>query len=587
MTTFLNMKKIFTLINLILVLLLSFAILYHPNTSLDQDLGRHIKIGEIIVQTKQIPITNLFTYTNTDFPFSNHHWLSEVVFYLFNAEFGILSISFLKIFILLAVLVIIMYLSSKIADVNSALIGFTLYIPLFMSRTDERPEIFGILFFSFLLLIYLYLIKKNKNWLFVVPIIQMLWVNMHITFIYGYLLIVILTIVNYQKNRQHSRLLILIFGISILLGLINPQFFDGLIYPLKVFSNYGYSIVENQNLFYLANLTSNIFIKYFWAISLTGWAFIIFAIYKKWCNADLTYILLYSVFFLVSLQMLRNFPFFSIVGIICMSYFLHKLFLQKHLNSSLVSIILMLILGFYNYQIVSDNFYQTFDINKKFKVEVKDSYRKATNFILKNDLRGPIFNNFDIGGYLDYALYPKIKTYVDNRPEAFPVNFFDEYKKQYELKEIKEIFNKYKINTIVYSHTDGTGWASEFLKQIKNLPEYKMIYFDANVVMFEKNSRLKTITDADFEKTIKDTKDSHDLMNIYRYLWLIDKRQIAPLALEKAYENNPKSCQIQLQYGYQLASTDNLFQRSIARNIFKDIWFCPFPNEIKNEIANL
>lgn len=581
------MKKILTIANVLLALLLSFVILYHPNTSLDQDLGRHIKIGEIIVQTKQIPTTNLFTYTNTDFPFSNHHWLSEVVFYLFNAGLGMLSISFLKIFILLTTLIIVIYLSSKIADVNSALIGFTLYIPLFMSRTDERPEIFGILFFSLLLLIYLYLVKKNKNWLFVVPIIQMLWVNMHITFIYGYLLIVILTIVNCQKNRQHSRLFISTLGISIIAGLINPQFFDGLIYPLKVFSNYGYSIVENQNLFYLASLTSNIFIKYFWAVSLTSWAFIIFAIYKKWCNADLTYILMYSVFFLVSLQMLRNFPFFSIVGIICMSYFLDKVFLQKHLNSNLVSIILMLILGFYNYQIVSDNFYQTFDINKKFKVEIKDSYKKATNFILENNLQGPIFNNFDIGGYLDYALYPKILTYVDNRPEAFPIGFFDEYKKQYDLKEMKKIFSKYNINCIVYSHTDGTGWASEFLKQIKNLPEYKMVYFDANVVIFEKDSKLRVITNADFEKAINDTEDSHGLMNIYRYLWLIDQGQIAPLALEKAYESNPKSCQIQLQYGYQLANTDNFFQKNIARKILKNTWFCPFPNDIKNEIAKL
>jgi hypothetical protein len=285
--------------------------------------------------------------------------------------------------------------------------------------------------------------------------------------------------------------------------------------------------------------------------------------------------------------MLRNFPFFSIVGIVCMSYFINKVFLQKHLNSIIVSIIITIILTFYNYQIISNNFYQTFDINKKFDLKINESYKNATTFILKNNIQGPIFNNFDIGGYLDYALYPRLKTYIDNRPEVFPISFFDEYKAQYDLDNIKFIFNKYKINTVIYSHTDGTQWASEFLKQIQNIPEYKMIYFDSKVVIFGKNSKFKTITDDDFQRIINVESDSHDLMNIYQYLILIGKNQIAIQALEKAYEANPKSCRIQLQFGYHLIDSGNLFLTNKAKGFLKNLWYCPFPSEIKNQIANL
>lgn len=581
------MKKIFTIINLALVLIFSFVILYHPNTSFDQDLGRHIKIGEIIVKTGHIPTTNLFTYTNADFPFSNHHWMSEVIFYLFSANFGPLSISILKIIILFTTLLITFYLALKVSNINSAIIGFLLYVPIFLNRTDERPEMYGLLLFSLLLLIYLYLIKKNMKWLYIVPFIQMLWVNLHITFIYGYLLIFILTIINCYKNKQNSKLFFSIFGISILFGLINPQFFNGLIYPLKVFGNYGYSIVENQNLFYLSSLMSNIFINYFWAISLISWVFIIYALYIKRSAIDLTYIFTYSVFFAVSIQMLRNFPFFSIVGIICISYFINKIFLQKHLQSVQISILILLSLLIYNYQIISENFYKTFDINKEFKLEIKESYKNSTEFIKKNNLSGPIFNNFDIGGYLDYSLYPEIKTYVDNRPEAFPISFFDEYKAQYDLDNIKFIFNKYKIKTIIYSHTDGTQWASEFLKQMKNLPEYVPIYFDASTIIYEKNSKLSPITDVDYENIINKTNDTHQLLNIYRYLSLVDKNDIGNVALEKAYRINPKSCQIRLQYGFLLLNSGNIYLGNQGKNLLKNIWFCPFPEDIKKQIANL
>ena len=242
---------------------------------------------------------------------------------------------------------------------------------------------------------------------------------------------------------------------------------------------------------------------------------------------------------------------------------------------------------FYNYQIISENFYKTFDINKEFKLEVKESYKASSKFFKKNKLQGPIFNNFDIGGYLDYALYPTTKTYVDNRPEAFPVSFFDEYKAQYDLDNIKFIFNKYKINTIIYSHTDGTQWATEFLKQMKNLPEYRLIYFDPAVIIYEKNSKLPTITDKDFQNTVNVTSDTHALTNIYRYLVLIGKTPIANEALQKAYTANPQSCQIRLEYGFTQLGSGNVYLENKGKELLRDLWYCPFPDNIKKQIANL
>ena len=73
----------------------------HSLGSINQDIGRHIKIGEIIWQTKSVPDTNLFSYTEPNNPFINHHWLSEVVFYFLNLSVGLKGLIIFKAGILI------------------------------------------------------------------------------------------------------------------------------------------------------------------------------------------------------------------------------------------------------------------------------------------------------------------------------------------------------------------------------------------------------------------------------------------------------------------------------------------------------
>src|SRR3989344_5616231 len=84
-----SMQKLLRISLIALIFFLLFAIYFHTITAFTQDLGRHLLIGEIIVKTKQVPTVNLFSYTYPLFPFINHHWFSEVLFYLFSLPFGV------------------------------------------------------------------------------------------------------------------------------------------------------------------------------------------------------------------------------------------------------------------------------------------------------------------------------------------------------------------------------------------------------------------------------------------------------------------------------------------------------------------
>jgi hypothetical protein len=76
-----------------LILLMYAGFLTHPTNLTDSDLGRHLKNGEIFIRNGLIAHSNLYSYTQPDYPFINHHWGSGVVFYLVESIAGFQGLS--------------------------------------------------------------------------------------------------------------------------------------------------------------------------------------------------------------------------------------------------------------------------------------------------------------------------------------------------------------------------------------------------------------------------------------------------------------------------------------------------------------
>src|SRR5205814_1698984 len=95
------MKKthvIFFLIPFLYLLLLLFG----TDSGLAVDLGRQIKMGEIINQCHCVPQTNTFSLMYPDFPAINHSWLSGLLFFKLTALFGLTSLLYLKCILIIA-----------------------------------------------------------------------------------------------------------------------------------------------------------------------------------------------------------------------------------------------------------------------------------------------------------------------------------------------------------------------------------------------------------------------------------------------------------------------------------------------------
>jgi hypothetical protein len=114
----------------------------------------------------------------------------------------------------------------------------------------------------------------------------------------------------------------------------------------------------------------------------------------------------------------------------------------------------------------------------------------AAEFFEKENIKGPVFNNYDIGGYLIYYLYPAEKVFVDNRPEAYPKVFFEnEYVPMQENNALfVEKEKQYKFNAILFSLYDLTSWGQGFLIQKVNDPEWAPVYVDNFAIIFVKRN---------------------------------------------------------------------------------------------------
>ncbi|MDP2585823.1 MAG: hypothetical protein Q8P29_03005, partial [Candidatus Levybacteria bacterium] len=419
--------KIFVAFLLFSLLFIGF---FHPITAITQDLGRHLLTGDIILKTLSVPKTNLFSYTYPNFPFINHHWLSEV-FYAFSFQ----SSGFNGLLILNTALILLSFgliIASAYKKVGAFALLFCslLYLPILFERTDVRPESFSFLFLSLFIFILYKFREKFTKWILILPFIEFFWTNTHIYFPIGIAVVAIFLIdaispailnlyqdIDPQKaprpvKKKNIFILFFILIASTLLTLANPNGLKGALYPFEVFQNYGYSIQENQNIFFLWNYSHNPAILFF-AVSVILLFLFLIICHKKTCPADW----LISIFFsILALTAIRNFPLFFFATLIpfAKSFANINFSLPKNLNA-VFFIFLLGLFVFETQQVYAKNGFGLGEVT---------GAKEGVDFFLKNNLKGPIFNNFDIGSYLTYRLYPKEKVFIDGRPEAYPASFF-------------------------------------------------------------------------------------------------------------------------------------------------------------------
>jgi hypothetical protein len=258
--------------NIIILSLLLIIFLTYANRVDDLDFWWHLKSGQFIFEKHTIPQKDYFSYTTevpesiskigkseialTELPSEKNNrywttnlkssWLSQLIFYLVYLIGGFKGIGILKSAIFTCIY-LILYLTMLRRGVSHLSSFFVLcliaYIGIDFNYT--RPQIFSFLLFP-CLLYTLYDFRKEGKSIYFLPVLMLLWANLHGGFILGVLIIFVFTfaeLLNYSLHNTFGmskispltkgklRKLVPLSFISGFASLINPNGYKTFLFP--------------------------------------------------------------------------------------------------------------------------------------------------------------------------------------------------------------------------------------------------------------------------------------------------------------------------------------------------------------------
>ncbi|NHZ72593.1 MAG: hypothetical protein GWP17_05880, partial [Aquificales bacterium] len=155
----------------------------------DTDSWWHMQAGRWIVENQAIPITDSFSHTRLGAPWIDHGWLAQAVIYLFWDGLG-----YAGLVLLLASLVTAAFLFAwlQCREANPWLRAFIMILAAVASGIiwAVRPQMVSFLLTSVAAYI-LYRYKQGSRWIiWLMPLLMLLWVNIHGGFAIGFILMV-------------------------------------------------------------------------------------------------------------------------------------------------------------------------------------------------------------------------------------------------------------------------------------------------------------------------------------------------------------------------------------------------------------
>ena len=158
---------------------------------LDPDVWWHLRVGQWICEHRAVPTTDPFSIHGAEKAWVAYSWLYEVLVYGLYEAFGLAGIVIYRAAMSLAVVAVLHRLiHRRVANFHVAL-GLTAIASLAMTPLfSERPWLFTLCFTTLTLDTVLTMREQSSaRAMWLLPLVFALWANLHIQFVYGFLLL--------------------------------------------------------------------------------------------------------------------------------------------------------------------------------------------------------------------------------------------------------------------------------------------------------------------------------------------------------------------------------------------------------------
>jgi len=462
----------------------------------DGDTGYHIRAGEIILKDLAVPRHDPFSFIAPPLPWTAHEWLSEVVMAIVHNALGLPGIVFL--FALLLSTTYWLLFRWIRSDGRNLLVDLVILILVLLSSRIHwlaRPHVFSLLLIVLLYRILILHKEDRGNYLYVIPPMMLLWVNLHGGFIVGFLFMGIFLSTYFLRflasnveerpvSANKGKQLSLVCAASVLAACVNPFGVHAFLFPFRVVSETY--LMDHVQEFLSPNFHG--FAPYRYLL-----LFLIGVLGLSKTRLSLTELVLVLLFTSMSLYSMRYIPLCAIVCTPILSRY-GDILIQE--SKARFSRSLKERSGVYGKIDASAKGYAIPLVVLAVlaglaagKIPVRFTEKlapvAAIDFLRAKPVQGNMFNNDEIGDYVIYWLYPRYKVFMDGRSDMYGELILKEYFKVAHIEPgWKDVLAKYDINYIFF-YTDSVlvrhlltdaGWRGIYSDNVasiflRNIPE--------------------------------------------------------------------------------------------------------------------
>jgi len=526
---------------LVLILLFILIAISQINTIVDSDLWCHFKTGEYIVKNLTIPKVDIFSYTLENQAWVDHSWLAQILFYFTFFKFGWLGINILKaVIIFLCFFIPLFFIFFKYKKLIYAVLFALLAVLAFGYRSFFRPEIFSYL----LLCLFFYILEGGKKF-YIIPLLQVLWVNLHGYFILGPILIFLYCIGELVSgDLAKARRLGAVFGVTCLACFVNPYFYKGAVYPIGILIDvFNAQKAYMQNIYELTMPINISFGRYvfFWILAILSSATFLLNLKK----ARMGHALIFFGSFIASYAAIRNMPIFIFTAMPLAVINLNEAQLTKSINEKRYYIWAAIAISATIWFFISNQYYAFTGQSAFRKTESNITGllmpSKACDFLEDNNIKGRMFNSIDYGHYIAYRFYPEKRGLIDARTELYKYDFYQSYQRAQNYPgEWKTLQRRYNFNIAFLRHLfSGT---ERLLKNLYNNRDWALVYYDESSAIFlydtpENKAAIERFR-IDFSK--KKIEESDKTLTVANFFEKIGEVKLAEEIYVKLLEASPK-----------------------------------------------
>jgi hypothetical protein len=401
------------------------AIAFASRTTVrDPDIWWHLKVGDWIVEHHAVPFTGIFSRTAGTHPWIAYSWGYEVLLSRSYAWFGLMGFALFGIALTVAVAFVLFWTLHRlcgsfwVAWILSFLGSFAYLFSLM-----PRPVFFTMIFYTITLALLLEAQRTGRiQPLYWLPLVFLLWANIHIQFLYGLLVVGLFVGTNLVQRAASAAGFELRFAqppslaLSKLSGIFAACFLATFIGPYsyhlyQVVAAYSNSHVPYFMIIELAAFDFKFFTHYL-LLLLTAAAFFVVGWRNKLDLFKLSLLIIASV---IAFRTQRDAWFLAIAAAAFIADYLPGEEAARPVlkvpemaaTAAMVAILMFLAAGNIGFS--------TRELDRAISYEYPVN---AANFLRMNPVPGPLYNTLDWGGFLIWYL-PQYPVVVDGRNDLY------------------------------------------------------------------------------------------------------------------------------------------------------------------------